>query len=232
MSGTGAWAFSLGTSIGWGSLVVTCNTYLAQAGPAGSVLGILAGALIMLIITRSYAYLMNCYPEAGGAYAFCREAFGYDPAFLAAWFLGLTYFAVLWANATSLPLFARYFLGDVFKAGRLYQIFGYEVYLGEALLSVAFLAAAAFLCARSKITAARLMIGMVILFTVGITVCFCAVVFHRGVSFSPAFVPEKTALSQVIRIAVMSPWAFIGFENISHFTEEFSFSEKRSAVFW
>ena len=72
ISGTGAGAFSLGTSIGWGSLVVTCNTYLAQAGPAGSVLGIVIGALIMLVITRSYAYLMNCYPEAGGAYTFCR----------------------------------------------------------------------------------------------------------------------------------------------------------------
>ena len=29
----GAWAFSLGTTIGWGSLVVTSNTYLAQAVP-------------------------------------------------------------------------------------------------------------------------------------------------------------------------------------------------------
>ncbi|MBQ7371962.1 MAG: hypothetical protein IJW67_08815 [Blautia sp.] len=27
------WAFSVGTSIGWGSLVVTSNTYLAKAGP-------------------------------------------------------------------------------------------------------------------------------------------------------------------------------------------------------
>ena len=35
ISGTGAWAFSLGTSIGWGSLVVTGKTYLAQAGPLG-----------------------------------------------------------------------------------------------------------------------------------------------------------------------------------------------------
>ena len=27
------WAFSLGTAVGWGSLVVTSNTYLVQAGP-------------------------------------------------------------------------------------------------------------------------------------------------------------------------------------------------------
>ena len=27
-SRAGVWAFSIGTSIGWGSFVVTCNTYL------------------------------------------------------------------------------------------------------------------------------------------------------------------------------------------------------------
>ncbi|MBR0367746.1 MAG: amino acid permease [Clostridia bacterium] len=40
LSPMGAWAFAIGTSVGWGSLVVTANTYLAQAGPAGSVLGL------------------------------------------------------------------------------------------------------------------------------------------------------------------------------------------------
>ena len=228
LSGTGAWAFALGTSIGWGSLVVTSSTWLAKAGPAGSVLGLTAGALIMLLIGRNYAYLMNCYPEAGGAYAFCREAFGYDHGFLAAWFLGLTYLAILWANATSLPLFARYFLGDVFKAGRLYVIFGYEVYLGEALLSAAFILVTAFLCAWWKDAAVRLMIGMVLLFAAGITICFCGAVFRHGAVFTPAFVPEKNVLGQVVRVTVMSPWAFIGFECISHGTEEFSFSRKKS----
>ena len=107
----GAWAFSIGTSIGWGSLVVTANTYLAQAGPWGSALGLAAGALVMLLIARNYAYLIQSYPDAGGAYAYTREVFGYDQAFLAAWFLTMTYLAVLWANATSLPLFVRIFLG-------------------------------------------------------------------------------------------------------------------------
>ena len=48
-----ALAFPVGTSVGWGSLVVTCNTYLAQAGPLGSVLGLVFGAVVMLIISRS-----------------------------------------------------------------------------------------------------------------------------------------------------------------------------------
>ncbi len=33
----GIWAFSIGTSIGWGSFIVTCNTYLlCLTGHAGS----------------------------------------------------------------------------------------------------------------------------------------------------------------------------------------------------
>ena len=227
LSAAGALAFSLGTSIGWGSLVVTSNTYLAQAGPAGSVFGLLIGAVIMLILSKSYAYLMDCYPEAGGAYAYCRTIFGYDYGFLAGWFLALTYLAILWANATSLPLFARYFLGDLFEFGYLYRIFGYDVYLGEALLSIVFVLLTAFLCARFRNAAISLMIGLVALFSVGIALCFAGAAVKGGLTISPAFVPEGRAFGQIVRIAVMSPWAFIGFECICHGTEEFSFPKSR-----
>ena len=49
LSPAAAWALSLGTSIGWGSLVITSSTYLSQAGPVGSVLGMIVGAVIILI---------------------------------------------------------------------------------------------------------------------------------------------------------------------------------------
>ena len=137
MSPLGAWALALGTSVGWGSLIVTCNSYLSQAGPAGSIVGLLIGAMIMIVISRNYHYMIGCFPDAGGAYAYAKEVFGYDHGFLTAWFLCLTYLAMFWANATSLPLFARYFLGDIFQFGFHYHILGYEVYLGEILLTMA-----------------------------------------------------------------------------------------------
>ena len=57
LSPASAWAFAVGTSVGWGSLVVTSNTYLAEAGPAGSILGLLVGMTLMLIISRNFYYL-------------------------------------------------------------------------------------------------------------------------------------------------------------------------------
>ena len=221
------WAFSIGTSVGWGSLVVTSNTYLAQAGILGSVLGMLAGTVIMLVISRCYSYLIQCMPEAGGAYTYTRDVFGYDYGFLTAWFLVLTYLAVFWANATALPLFARYFLGGMFRFGRLYTLFGYDVYLGEAMLSAAAVLLTAFLCSRYRNLMSAVMLGLALLFTACITIVFLGALFRHDMSWSPAYVPESGALSQIVKIAVISPWAFIGFENISHLAEEYSFNHTR-----
>ena len=226
MSPMGAWAFAIGTSVGWGSLVVTANTYLAQAGPAGSALGLALGTLIMLIVGWNYSTLMQAYPEAGGAYAYTREVFGYDQGFLTAWFLAMTYLAVLWANATSLPLFSRIFLGGVFRFGKLYTLFDYDVYLGEALLSAAAIVLTAVLLTRGQRATHAVMIALAWLFTAGIAVCFVAGMV-KGRPMNPAYIPDAGALGQIVKIAVISPWAFIGFESISHSAEEFDFERHR-----
>ena len=226
----GAWAFSLGTAIGWGSLVVTSNTYLLQAGPWGSVLGLVVGALIMLVVARNYHYLINCFPDAGGAYAYSREVFGYDHGFLTAWFLGLTYLALLWANATSVPVFAHYFLGDMFRVGPHYMVFGYEVFLGEAMLTIGVIVLTALICMLSRKGIMHAMVAMAFVFTAGITVCFIASSLGFSAvhgSTNPDFLSDSSAISQVMLIACISPWAFIGFENVSQLSEEYAFPRRK-----
>ena len=223
-----AWAFSLGTAVGWGSLVVTANSYLAQSGPLGTVLGLIIGAAIMIIISRNYSYLMQIYPDAGGAYTFSKEVFGYDHGFLTAWFLSLVYLAVLWANATSIPLFVRNFIGPVLQFGKMYTIFGYDVYIGEMLVTFAAIVLIGLLCAKGRKASIYVMTGLVCLFVLCIIIIIIITAAGgSGVSMSPEFVPDTGALQQIVRIAVISPWAFIGFEAISHGTEEFSFKKTR-----
>ena len=147
-----------------------------------------------------------------------------------AWFLFLVYVAIFWANATSIPLFARYFLGGIFRFGLLYTIFGYDVYIGEVFITVCVIALVALLCIKSKKTTARSMVALVIIFTAGISVCFIGAIIggsSSGMTLEPAFVPDGNALRQVIRIAFLSPWAFIGFESISHSAGEYNFKYKR-----
>ncbi|MBR3318167.1 MAG: amino acid permease [Atopobiaceae bacterium] len=232
LSPLAVWALSVGSAIGWGSLVVTSKTYLSQAGPMGSILGLLLGFAMMLMVSSHYHFLANRYPGTGGLYNYVKHVFGYDRAFLIAWFMFFIYISIFWANATSVPLFARYFLRAVFKQGYLFTVFEYDVYLGEALVTLLVMWLVGLLCMKSKQGTARIMVGMVLLFTIGITVCFAAAMLgHTGTSMSmgPAFVPEKNVLQQVMRIAFISPWAFIGFETITHSAGEYNF--KHSNMF-
>ena len=232
LSPLAVWALSVGSAIGWGSLVVTGKTYLAQAGPLGSTLGLLIGFAMMLMVASHYHFLANRYPGTGGLYNYVKHIFGYDRAFLVAWFMFLVYIAIFWANATSVPLFARYFLQGVFKFGYLYTIFGYEVYLGEALITLLAIGLIALLCIKSKKATAHSMVVLVLVFTIGITLCFLVAMLGHGntnMTMEPAFVPDKGAFQQVVRIAFLSPWAFIGFESASHSASEYRF--KHSNMF-
>ena len=229
LSPLAVWALSVGSAIGWGSLVVTSRTYLSQAGPLGSVIGLLIGFVMMLMMANNYHFLANRYPGTGGLYNYVKYIFGYDRAFLAAWFMFLIYIAIFWANATSIPLFARYFLRGIFKVGYLYTLFGYEVYLGEALVTLLAIVLVALLCVKSKTATARCMEILVLVFTVGITVCFAAAMAgHRrsGLTMEPAFLPDSGALRQIVHIAFLSPWAFIGFESVSHSAAEYRFQHR------
>ncbi len=192
----------------------------------GSIIGLLIGFVMMLMVSNHYHFLADRYPGTGGLYNYVKYIFGYDRAFLIAWFMFLIYISIFWANATSIPLFARYFLHAIFKKGYLYTIFGYEVCLGEILVTLAVMALVGLLCMKSKKAAARIMVVMVLLFTVGITVCFTAAMLghsRSGMTMSPKFLPDKSVLRQIVRIAFISPWAFIGFETVSHSAAEYKF---------
>ncbi|WP_316631882.1 amino acid permease [uncultured Ruminococcus sp.] len=229
LSPVAVWALAFGSAVGWGAFVMPGTTFLPIAGPWGSVIGLLIGAVIMLIIGLSYRVLMERYPDAGGSYTFAAKVLGSDHGFLCAWMLLLTYAAIIWANSTALSLIVRFLFGDVFCFGFSYQIAGYTVYMGEVLLSVAILAAASLICTAGKRLAAWVQtIGAFLLFA-GIAVCFVTVMIRRGGfgDITPAFSAQGDPFSQILTIVILAPWAFIGFESISHSAEEFRFKPKR-----
>ena len=228
-SSLGMWAFSIGTSIGWGSFIVTCNTYLLKSGILGTVFGLLIGMAVIFVITWNLQYMIRSAPDAGGIYTFEKRTGGKDLGFLAFWFVLLTYLAILWANITSVPLFARFFMGNTFQFGFHYKIFGYEVWLGEALLSIAAVVVIGLLCAKSAKLPRHLVSVGAVLFAVGFTACavVAAVKHDSAFSYQPLYAEGSSSFAQIVRIAAISPWAFIGFENISHFSEEYKFPIKK-----
>lgn len=223
-------AFSVGASMGWGSFLVPCSTYLLKSGLLGTVLGLISGLAFILVKAWNLQYMICNSPSAGGIYSFSRNSpAGRDLGFLAFWFILLTYMSLLWANVTSLPIFAELFLKDTFKFGFSYTVFGYEVWLGEALICIFALGVVGLICSKSTSNAGRIMIVLSALIVAGFVFCALVAVFKHDScdSYSPLFLEGSNAVSQVVRIAVISPWAFIGFESVAHFSGEYSFPVRK-----
>ncbi len=227
LSTLGAWALAFGCSVGWGAFVMPGTTFLPIAGPAGTALGIAVGALVMLILAANYHFLMNRYPDGGGTYTYTKRCFGYDHGFLSAWFLILTYVAIIWANATALPLIARTLLPGVFQFGFNYEIAGFHIYMGEILLAIASLLIAGLVCLRRSLSQ-RVQVASAIALLAGVVVCFVAAMARGASSMAPAFSPNHSALGGSFTIFALAPWAFVGFESISHSAAEAKFPMKRA----
>ncbi|WP_051197963.1 amino acid permease [Butyrivibrio sp. MB2005] len=227
----GAWALAFGCSVGWGSFVMPGTTFLPMAGPVGTVIGMSIGGLVMLLIGVNYFYMMKRYPDCGGTYSYTKNTMGYDHGFISTWFLMLVYIAIVWANVTALPIIFRNLFGSLFQYGFHYNVAGFEVYFGEILLSIAVLVAAGVVCIYGGRFSAIVQIIMAILLLGGIVFC-AAYIFSAGgksiAGMTPQFSNDSGFVKQVGSIVLLAPWAFVGFESISHSVEEYRFDVKKS----
>ena len=230
LSTLAAFTLSLGLAIGWGSFIITNSSYLMEAGPIGSVLGLLVGMLIMIVIAYNYHVMINKYPENGGLYTFIKNTFGAGHAFLASWFAILTYAAILWANLSSIALFSRYLLGGVFQFGFSYNLFGYDVYFGEILLSLLVLLVfgSATLFKRKILSVLSITMTLFFLGAIVFVAIYALAAHPATITYSPGFADNgKSEFYQMISVISMSPWAYIGFEGISHMSERYNFPHKK-----
>ncbi|MBE6441796.1 MAG: APC family permease [Desulfovibrio desulfuricans] len=226
-----AWALSLGCILGWGAFVMPGTTFLPIAGPAGTAVAMCLGAVLILSIAANFTFMMRRHPDGGGAFSYTRHTFGYDHAFLCVWALGLAYIALLWANATAFTLIARYLFGPVLLWGFHYTIFSYDVYLGEVLFTLAVLLFFGFVSVWGGRIVPRLQAALVCVLLLAVGVC-CAFAFVKSGStpaaFAPAFADGRPESMQIFGIAALVPWAFVGFESISHSTDDLSFPVEKS----
>ncbi|MDO4807969.1 MAG: amino acid permease [Coriobacteriales bacterium] len=230
LSTVNAWALSFGCIIGWGAFMMPGSTMLPMAGPVGTIVALTLGGLAMVVIAWNIQYMTNRYPDSGGAFSFTKHMFGYDHAFLCTWALVLAFIAIIWANATSIVLMSRFLLGSTFQVGFHYTVAGYDVYFGEILITLFTLVLFAFLSLGRKKIVTSIHTGFAITLFLGVVLCFVIVYIHEGgvgTSLDPPFLPTENEFSQVMNIFTLSPWAFVGYESVSHAADEFNFSRKR-----
>ncbi len=222
------WGLAFGCCVGWGAFVMPGTTFLPLAGPLGTCLGLLLGALCLLVVGVNYHYMARRGNDGGGSTSYVREALGCDHAFLCAWFLWLAYASIIWANATAFALLVRRYGGNALKFGLHYTVAGYEVWLGEVLLSAGVILFFGCLCLWRNRWAVRLNTGLAVLLAGGIAWCFADVFADSGglAGLAPAFAPGASHAFQIFGALALAPWAFVGFEATSHVAGEINFSRR------
>ena len=201
------WALSLSCIIGWGAFVMPGTTFLPVAGPAGTAIAIVISALIMGIIGVNYSYLMVQHPGIGGVYVYTKSAFGRGHAFLSAWFLCLSYLALIPQNATALAVMFRALFSDVVEQGIYYQIAGYNMYLREAAIAVTVLVGIGILAMYCKPFLQHLLTGLAVLLLFGVLSLSCIVltkVPFSNIFSGPGFGVTNPAVA-VLSIVILAP---------------------------
>ena len=73
-----AWAYALGCAVGWGSFMNPTNLFLPNAGPLGSLIGIVLATAMMILIGTSISYMAKKYPAYSGIHVYVGNVMGAD----------------------------------------------------------------------------------------------------------------------------------------------------------
>lgn len=233
------WALALGSIIGWGCFVMPGINFLPKGGPAGSILGLTIGSIIISIISLSYGYMIRKYPLSGGEYIYTKNLFGKRHAFICGWMIILAYWSLIPLNATALSLVSRYILPILlntetspFMFGYLYTIAGWDVYAGEILLAWLFIIVIGFINVHGVKSFGRFQSLVALLMSLSVLIVFLGIVFQRPSlsNLSPGFINNSPIgiASGIFAVLAYAPYCFVGFDSIPQAAEEYKFSHKKT----
>ena len=250
------WAIAFGCIIGWGSFINPGKKFLPNSGVAGTALAMLLGALVMVIIAFSYAYMVPKYPKAGGEFTFTKACFGKVPAYICGWFLVAAYLTNVPMNSTAIGLIVDGLDGaaDILKFGFSYSIAGFQVYFGEMIFAMSILilfAVLNMLGVKKAGYVQTILAGLLVTSVFTLTIAAICSPKTNLENIAPIWGFDKTGavaavtngtytdidafakggttgiISSILATFAIAPWAFVGFDTIPQAAEEFNFSYKK-----
>lgn len=254
LSPTHVWAIAFGCVIGWGSFINPGKKFLPNSGVAGTAIAMVLGALVMIIIAMSYAYMVPKYPKAGGEFTFTKACFGKRTAYVCGWFLVAAYLTNVPMNSTAIGLIVDGIDGsaDILKFGFHYAIAGFEIYMGEMILAMAILILFGYLNILGVEKAGfiqTILSGLLVTCAITLTISAIFSAKASGLNLDPIWGFNKAAaiaanatmesidefahtgtngiISAILATFAIAPWAYVGFDTIPQAAEEFNFSFKK-----
>ncbi len=228
----GAWdilVIAFGAMIGWG-WVVSSGGWIEKGGVVGAAIGFAIGGIMIFFVGLTYAELTAAMPQCGGEHVFSYRAMGATGSFVCTWMIVLGYVSVACFEACALPTILTY-LWPGFLKGYLYTVAGFDIY--ASWLAVAIVVA--FLITLINIIGAKTAAVLQTVLTViiggaGILLIVASVINGDTANLSgQTFIGDSTGsmIKNIISVAVVTPFYFIGFDVIPQAAEEINVPLKK-----
>ncbi len=226
----GAWdilVIAFGAMIGWG-WVVSTGSWIQSGGILGAALGFVAGGIMVFFVGLTYAELTAALPQCGGEHVFSHRAMGPVGSFICTWAIILGYASVACFEACALPTIITYIFPGFLK-GYLYTVAGFDIYASWLAVAVVMALFITWINIRGVKTAAILQTVLtVVIGAVGI-ILMAASGFNGTIDNfgGQIFNEDAGILSSVFRVALITPFFFIGFDVIPQAAEEINVDLKK-----
>lgn len=220
---------AFGAMIGWG-WVVSSGQWITNGGILGTVIGFIIGGIMIYFVGLCYAELTTALPKCGGEHVFSYKSFGPVGSYICTWSVILSYIGVVCYEAVSFPTILQYLFPNIAK-GYLYTIGGFDIYLTWLLIAIGMAILILFLNIVGTKKAARFQ---------KVLTCIIAgvgIILVAGSAFSgniknlqeQMFVGENSGqiVENIIKVAIMTPFFFFGFDVIPQAAEEINVPLKK-----
>jgi basic amino acid/polyamine antiporter, APA family len=208
-------ALAFGAMIGWGWVVLS-GEMIERAGTLGSALAFAVGAVLVLLVGLTYAELTSALSRAGGELTFTYVGLGRGFAFLCGWALVLAYLAVCAFEAVALPTVVGYLFAG-FEVGYLYRVAGWDVHASWVGVGAAgALAIGVVNYFGLRMAAVVQWTAATVLFLLGLSFFIPGFVQGDAANLTPLF----TSWEGFLRVVMMTPFLFLGFDIIPQVAEE------------
>ena len=221
----------LGAIIGWGSFMLPGTKFLKESGVINTFLGLFLGVICIIIIEKNYLIMMQTHDEEGGEFSFTYNNLGKKHGFIVGWFLTLAYFTMIPLNATAFPLVIKKIFGGILEFGYLYNVAGYNIYIGEILTSSIIIIAFASLNLNGIKKTSKVQ-NLIIFSLISMTFIVLVGMIIKGnrTDFINTYINKYSFdLNQIIKVFAITPFAFIGFDAIPQLSKELNFSKKKAS---
>ena len=203
------WSLAFGAMIGWGWVVMS-GEMIDKAGSLGSILAVLAGAVMVGFVGLIYAELTPALPRAGGELGFSILAFGPNISWMCGWALLLAYVAISAFEAAALPTVFDHLVPNM-AIGHMYEVDGKDVYLSLAAIGVVgtvVIAAANWVGVKTS----TFLQGAATMGLLAVGIAFF--VGSNATGHTTNLDPLWTNTKGFLGVLVMTPFLFVGFDVI------------------